>query len=223
MVDSDPERVVPDPPSGSAPLNKTILDAGTPLYRVYRTPYGPAQFNSSSTQRTRFAPITDVNGTIVPVLYAGGSLAGALFESVFHEMPPPQFAMEHTVAHERIHGRFAAALRCERTLTLASLTRPDLYKLGLERRTLIDTTSSQYQWTALWAKWIHNQDDGIDGLSWTSRQNDAETVYVFFGDRVRGKDLVIDRQDIDLCNEAYPAVVGCAVQLGVSLGEPDPK
>jgi hypothetical protein len=70
------------------------------------------------------------------------------------------------------------------SLTLADLSSIALRRLGIERKYLIDTEKDQYPITREWAKAIHAQDPRVQGLCWTSRQDDTARAYMLFGDRV---------------------------------------
>ncbi|NKC01884.1 MAG: RES domain-containing protein [Pseudomonadales bacterium] len=136
---------------------------------------------------TRFAPIHDINGNCIPSLYAGSSLEAALFETVFHDVPPK--AKLKTVARSRVDVMSHTTLVTNRQIVLAKLRRPDLSKWRVSRRDLIESTAKFYSQTYLWAEAIHHQFPHIDGLVWTSNQCDPDDAYLFYGDRVFESDF----------------------------------
>jgi len=119
----------------------------------------------------------------VPTLYAGQTFEAALWETVFRDLPPlpkPRRVFES----RSLVGASHARLTVTRDLTLAALFEPNLHILGLTRRRLIECYGhTAYRWTVKWAAAIHRDFPDLDGLAWTSRQNDQGQAYLLFGDR----------------------------------------
>ena len=77
------------------PLDPLIepWSAGQVIHVIHDAAYEPGSFNpgvdSAGTLRnpTRFAPIRNAKGRVVPYLYGGSSRDCAIFETVFHNVP----------------------------------------------------------------------------------------------------------------------------------------
>jgi hypothetical protein len=103
-------------------------------------------------------------------------------ETVFHDVP---FAPGlKTFAKHRLEGQLHSVLTTTVALTLADLRNVPLRKLGVERKQLIDTEKDTYGQTRKWAAAIHAQHAHIQGLCWTSRQDDSAMAMMLFGDRL---------------------------------------
>ncbi|MDR2882013.1 MAG: RES family NAD+ phosphorylase [Azoarcus sp.] len=161
---------------------------GEPIHTLYSTHYAPEHFNSgldkSGNPRnpTRFAPIFDEHGRIVPYLYGGSSRDCAIFETVFHNVPidaPHKF-----VDLDDFANRGYAKLIPQRTLRLVDLTTEGLHRLRIPREELVASPSRDYLATARWAEALYRQCRDADGLIWMSRQRDRDRALVLFGDRV---------------------------------------
>ena len=216
-------RLVPDPPS-PLPLPR-VLTLQAHVVRFHRTfdgAYAPNAFNPGKGQRTRFAPIKTVAGTIIPTLYAGETIETAFYESTLHDV-----AVEgegRAVAYSSLSGRYYAALSATRALSLAQLFSPDLKKWHLKRSQLIDTSSYHYRYTARWAEALHAAMPTIDGLVWTSRQDDAHQAYMLFGDRIDASHLTVVDGPREIMNDVhlFNLLRSCAAAMGARIGEPDP-
>ena len=64
-----------------------ILPVDSILHRVHLEDYGATAFNPGVHGNARFSPICNAEGQPIPTLYAGASLACALMETVFHDVP----------------------------------------------------------------------------------------------------------------------------------------
>lgn len=80
-------RSTPRPPSKNSP-KLVALGVGA-LWRVHPASYRATEFNPSETGDARFSPIQRRDGTTIPVLYGASTLAGAIMETVFHDVPTP--------------------------------------------------------------------------------------------------------------------------------------
>lgn len=149
------------------------------MHEAFREPNG--FFDGVGAYPTRFAPIKDVAGRYVPVLYAGPEQPGALFESIFHSVPRTGFrSLQAAVLDARVLGH----LELLTDLRLADLTGLGIGSLGATRVELIESEASHYNETVTWAEAIHQDNPDIQGLYWTSRQNDRFRAVMLFGDRV---------------------------------------
>lgn len=86
------------PPADEASLNTpeppdtlhatfTLVAQGSVLHRVHLSRFRSHQFNLGVQGNARFSPIQDVHGNPIPTLYGGTTLACALMETVFHDVP----------------------------------------------------------------------------------------------------------------------------------------
>src|SRR5690606_29507675 len=119
---------------------------------------------------TRFAPIRNAKGQVVPYLYGGSTLDCAIFETVFHDVPidaPDKFVDLDDFA-QRGHGEVVP----NRDLRLVDLTSEGLHRLKVPKQELIASPSRDYPDTALWAQALYHQFPDVDGLLWMSRQRD---------------------------------------------------
>ena len=177
---------VPDPPV-VLHITPATRKAGTALHRVHLDVYAAEIFNPGIKGNARFSPIVTAAGKPVPTLYGGTSFNCAVLETVFHDLP---FAPGlKTYAKHKLEGQLHSVLVPTSALTLADLRNVPLRKLGVERKQLIDTEKDTYGQTRKWAAAIHAQHAQIQGLCWTSRQDDSAMAVMLFGDRV-GTDVL---------------------------------
>jgi hypothetical protein len=172
---------VPDPPA-VLPITRATWKAGAALHRVHLDKYAPDAFNPGIEGNARFSPIVSAAGKPIPMLYGGTSFACAAMETVFHDVP---FAPGlKTVAKHKLEGQQHSVLAGTAALALADLRNVPLRKLGVERKQLIDTEKDTYGQTRKWAAAIHARHADIQGLCWTSRQDDSAMAVMLFGDRI---------------------------------------
>ena len=166
---------------------------------------------------TRFAPIHDAKGRVVPYLYGGSTLDCAIFETVFHDVPidaPDKFVDLDNFA-QRGHGELVP----NRDLKLVDLTSDGLHRLRVPKNELITGPSRDYLGTALWAQALHHQFPDVDGMLWMSRQRDRDHALVLFGDRLGGV-LTGRRVGGPLVRNAalQDAVLAAACRAGIDAG-----
>ena len=188
-MDEEPAGVVPYPPQSLNAPNVLTLEAGELLHRVHDQALAGNDFNPCQGGPTRFAPVRDAAGHCIPSLYAGSTIDSAIYETVFHDVPPS--AKRKTVPKSTVENRNHSTLLARRALRLASLRAPDLMRLGVGREALIGSLPTQYRRTALWAKAIHDQSGDVDGMIWTSNRCDPDAALLLFGDRVVPSDLLV--------------------------------
>ena len=177
---------VPAPPA-VLHITPVTWKAGTALHRVHLDLYAADAFNPGTKGNARFSPIVNAAGKPIPTLYGGTSFNCAAMETVFHDVP---FAPGlKTFAKHKLEGQLHSVLAITATLTLADLRNVPLRKLGVERKQLIDTEKDTYGQTRKWAQAIHAQHAHIQGLCWTSRQDDSAMAVMLFGDRI-GADVL---------------------------------
>ncbi|BEO41811.1 hypothetical protein SMQE13_11620 [Serratia marcescens] len=193
------------------------LKAGTILHRVHQARYQADQFNPGRVGNARFSPIQNADAEAIPTLYAGVTMACAMMETVFHDVPYAQGFK--TVDKEKLSGQVHSTVEVTQDLQLTDLTSVPLRKLGVSRKQLIETEKDQYPATRQWAEAIHRQSPESQGLSWISRQDDTARAMVFFGDRIPEQALSPQGDSRSLLDdiEAYDEVLDLAEQLGVQI------
>ena len=89
----------------------------------------------------------------------------------------------------------------------------------MPRNALIDTEKDQYPLTRLWAEAIHAQCPQVQGLCWTSRQDDSARAVVLFGDRIAAGALRQVSPSRSLAGDAgaYGELLALAEQIGVDI------
>jgi RES domain len=178
------------PPARIEPFGERTLPAGTQLWRVHGAVREPDVFNPCLGKPTRFAPLRDAAGACIPTLYAGRTSEAAAFETIFRDLPP--LPLPRQVFTSEIDGTAMAELRTSRPLRLAPLFNQDLALVGQSRQTMIECHGlTAYAETARWAEAIHRDLPHLDGLLWTSRQQDEAHAMLLFGTRVGRADLEI--------------------------------
>ena len=163
----------------------TTLAAGTSLWRVSRDDTGLAF--SSSARQNRFSPILDAAGAIVPAWYGATSEAGAIFESVFHDIRPSHAAPR--VMPNQYIDRVLAPVVTVRDLNLVDLTTSGLHAIGASRARLIESTSRMYEWTNEVAARLRTAAPTADGFVWVSRAHDTSLSVVLHADPGRASML----------------------------------
>jgi hypothetical protein len=207
---------VPDPPA-VLHITTAAWKAGAVLHRVHLDVYAAEAFNPGVKGNARFSPIVDAAGKPIPTLYGGTSFNCAAMETVFHDVP---FAPGlKTFAKHKLEGQLHSVLAATAALTLADLRNAPLRKLGVERKQLIDTEKDTYNQTRKWAAAIHAQHVHIQGLCWTSRQDDSAMAVMLFGDRVGAG--VLTRRDASRAllddGPAYMDLLTLADMIGVRV------
>ena len=164
--------------------------AGETIHVIHDTAFAPESFNPGANaagrlhKPTRFAPIRDAKGKVVPYLYGGSTLDCAIFETVFHDVPvdAADKFVDLDFFVQRGHGKLVPS----RVLRLVDLTSEGLHRLRVPKEELITSPARDYLLTAKWAEALHHQFLDADGLVWMSRQRDRDRSVMLFGDRVKG-------------------------------------
>lgn len=206
----------------ASPLDPLIepWPAGQVIDVIHDVAHEPASFNpgvdaaSVLCNPTRFAPIRNARGRVVPYLYGGSSRDCAIFETVFHNVPidaPDKFVDLDDFAN-RAHGRIVS----RRDLQLVNLTTDGLHRLKVPKAELITSAPIDYLDTARWAEAIHRQFPDVDGLLWMSRQRDRDEAVMLFGDRA-GKALTGTRMGTALRGNDVlrQAILALALRVGI--------
>ncbi|HEY0587854.1 MAG TPA: RES family NAD+ phosphorylase [Pseudoduganella sp.] len=193
------------------------LPAGAELHRVHPEEYGATQFNPGPKGNARFSPINDLNGLSIPTIYAGQSFECAAMETVFHDVSYAPGLKAYPKS--KLAGHVHSTLQTEQAFRLADLGTKSLRKLGIQRSQLIDTEKDKYPYTRSVAEAIHAQHPDIQGLRWTSRQDDSAYAYMFFGDRIDGSAIaqVGTSRNITKDAKAYEDTLDLAEKIGVDV------
>lgn len=199
-----------EPPEGG-PDNTVLpmmteLPVETRLWRVHPAFY-PSEdgeslitndgtlFNPGLGSPTRFAPLTALDGNVVPTLYVGETQRAALFETVLHDQMPGSVVDGRDW---RLH--LLTPLRLARPLRLVQLHGVGLRMLGLQPADLTHTFPSAYPRTTRWAAWLHAHAPDAQGLIWNSHQDDDQRALVLFGDRVGLGTVVAETPSVEIGN-----------------------
>lgn len=207
---------VPAPPA-VLHITPAAWKAGTALHRIHLDIYAADAFNVGIKGNARFSPIVNADGKAIPTLYGGTSFNCAAMETVFHDVPfVPGLK---TFARHKLEGQLHSVLATTAALTLADLRNVPLRKLGVERKQLIDTEKDTYCQTRKWAAAIHSQHAHIQGLCWTSRQDDSAMAVMLFGDRVGAGALKRRGSSRALLDDgpAYAELLTLADMIGVCV------
>jgi len=184
--------VVLRPPPAPADLDPLIVEvpAGTVLFRVHGPHRRATEFNPGKGDPSRFAPFRSGRPpVVVPTLYASSTIPGALSESVFHDVPYRGTAKRILVS--RLDVIVLSAVALVKPLSVALIAGAGLRRIGVRRRNLIDGGPATYTDTVRWAAALHDSPPKPAGLTWMSRQDDTARAYLFFGDRLQERDLVL--------------------------------
>jgi hypothetical protein len=202
-------------------LDTTIVSwgKGKQLHRVHDAIYSGNGFNPSRRGIARFSPLRDSDGKIIPTLYAGTTLDCALMETIFHDVP--FVAGFKPLSIKKMVGKVHAVFTPNVDFKLIDLGTIALRRLGVDRAHLIDTTKWHYPETRKWAECFYAQYGDVQGLRWTSRQDDSAQAVMLFGARANSRDLVANEPATPLLagDLAATAVIDLAMRLGVTLVE----
>ena len=188
-----------------------VVPAGVQLHHVHESRFAANSFNPGAG-RGRFHPFQDAAGQTVPCLYAATSIAGSYTETVFRAVGVRPCLQ---VPARRISKFSYALLTLQKELRLAHLCGDPLARLRLTRAALLDPGPAFYADTARWAQAIHAAYPALHGLAWVSRQHDATSCVMFFGDRVAASDFDV-RSSIPFTDAAGAALIDrVAMRLGI--------
>lgn len=189
----------------------------TTLHRVHLEKYAGDEFNPGVKGNARFSPIKCAKGKPIRTLYGGNTFECAAMETVFHDVPfaPGLKSYDKAKLEDQVHSQLSPG----DDLVLADLRGKALRKLGVERKQLIDTEKDQYPATREWAEAIHAQCPDVQGLCWTSRQDDSAQAVMLFGDRIASGVLRLTATSRSLLNDGdvYDDVLNLAEQIGVNI------
>lgn len=214
---SPPPADTTPPPPAALHVSTMTWPKGTTLHRVHQEKYAGDEFNPGVKGNARFSPIKNAKGEPIPTLYGGNTFECAAMETVFHDVPfAPGFkSYDKAKLADQVHAQLTPGA----DLVLADLRGKALRKLGVERKQLIDTEKDQYPATREWAEAIHAQCPDVQGLCWTSRQDDSAQAVMLFGERIASGVLCQTTPSRSLLKvgEAYDNVLNLAEQIGVNI------
>jgi len=187
------------------------------LHRVHLAEFAGDQFNPGTTGNARFSPIKTPRGEAIPTIYGGSTFDCAATGTVFHDVPfvPGFKSYDQAKLKDQVHTR----LNFRTDLVLVDLRSKALRKLGIQRKHLIDSEKDQYPVTRSWAEAVYAQHPNVQGLCWTSRQDDAAQAVVLFGDRIPSGALYkvgVSRSLLD-DSATYDELLDLALQIGVNI------
>jgi hypothetical protein len=180
--------MVPRPPAALKPLLEP-WPAGKAIVRCHAPRYGESEFNPT-THLARFHPFVH-DGEIVPTAYVADDLAGAVSETVFHDVPVR--GPNRRILRSRLEQWVWCEVSPTRDLTLVKLHGTGLKRLQVTHGELIESDASHYAETVPWAVALYDADPRIDGLCWRSRQHNDSLALILFGTRVAQSDLSVVR------------------------------
>ena len=230
---------VPSPSSVDLRHLRTIsLETGEPFFTAFSARHWPTLFNSSGTGRSRFAPLVNSAGAVVPTLDGAADLwTAALLVTVFHDVHENT---SRAITFLDLHQRGLAGLNVAERLVLVDLRDAVLDKLGLERSQLVTSPAAHYHCTTEWAAALHGRRVGAAatvGLLWRSRGAElarhgspllgdllpgaSEEVFVLFGDlltttEAKAYSPLVELSDLS-ARGSLPLVANIAEQLGATL------
>jgi hypothetical protein len=175
-----------------------------------------------ATDGARFNPFPDKDGDNVPTIYAATTYEAAALESVFHQVPHIQTP---EIMRSQVETWEYLELRTLRDLRVVRLTNPQLRQLKVSGRTeslredeLIHSPASQYTAARTWAKLLHDQIPGLDGLVWRPRLAGQGEAYVFFGDRCGAGDFAVVNTPTPLTSPTeYGKIKGVADAANITI------
>lgn len=153
--------------------------AAEPIIRCHHISTGATEFNTSKVSR-RFRPVMS-GGKVVATLYGADLPAGALSETVFHDVPVR--GNGRRVQRKALIAMMRSTVIPRQPLRLVELHGAGLRRLRVTHAELIESSSRQYPRTAAWSQALYDHAD-YDGLIWRSRQFNDSFALMLWGDRV---------------------------------------
>ena len=196
------------------------MAAGTRLWRVMIDQLGSTE-PSTSENPTRFTPVRDDTGSVVPALYLGDSLGCALCETVLRGQGDAQVLTGRLESY-RINTHRASVLRLGRDVVLADLRDVALTSCGLSRDDVM-TGPGGYSETVRWSQHVWDSTQH-SGLVWNSYRDPRRLSYLLFVDdgerwtdrrRVHRRDLAAERPLVLNSEEGPQAVMSECRALNV--------
>ncbi len=205
-----PSTNVPAPPDSCTldPLI-TVWPAGQHIERCHPSSYGATEFNPRVGTPGRFRPIR-AGKRVVPTLYAADEAAGAISETVFHDVPVD--SPSKRVRMSRFEIVLLSTITPKRDLCLIRLHGHGFHRLSVSRAKLIESEADCYPQLAPWGQALHDCPADADGQLWRSRHYDDSYACLLFGDRV-------GRRELDVVAPSRPLALGGGLELVENLAE----
>ncbi|GAB3928856.1 hypothetical protein GCM10011575_13540 [Microlunatus endophyticus] len=171
LVCPDPTRCpVIKPAELGSVLHVEQIAEQTVLYRVYDGAWGYDEPNPGFGD-ARFSPFDALSdGRRVPVRYVAQTPAGALLETIFHDVHQ---SAARIIYEGDLRRQLLAHLATPARLNLVDLRDEALGDLGIRRDQLVSTSAEHYPCTRMIAQQLHDAyvDRGAaQGFVWDSRQ-----------------------------------------------------
>jgi hypothetical protein len=147
---------------------------------------------------------------VVATLYAADEAAGAISETVFHDVPVDN--PNKRVRKSRFDTVLLSTLAPKRDLRLVRLHGHGFHRLNVSRAKLIESEADRYPQLAPWGQALHDCPANADGLLWRSRHYDDSYACLLFGDRV-------GRRELEVVAPSLPLVLGRGLELVEQLAE----
>ena len=168
--------------------------AGETLWRVSGDPIGLA-FSTRADRQNRFSPVLTPDGQAVAgAWYGATSPAGAIFESVFHDIRPSD--ADPRVQPNQYLRRYLSPVVTTRDLLMVDLTTLGLQAIGITRTALIESRPTRYAFTLGVAERLRRAAPEADGFAWVSRAHDSSQSLVVYADP--GRPRMLDRDPSEL-------------------------
>jgi hypothetical protein len=175
-------NALPPAAYGGTPA-RTVLPAGTVLFRVHQTAFPPASFNSSPSHRYYGGGRFDATGDDrYPYLYAGESVGVAIAETLLRDLPFDDTGIRQ-LPLAKISGRRISAVRMVADLDVVSLRSAADLGAVAQDPWLTTCAPSDYAQSRHWAHWIRSHAPAAAGYVWMSRREPTQQAFVLFGDR----------------------------------------
>lgn len=146
----------------------------------------------------------------MPTLYAADEAAGAISETVFHDVPID--SARKLVRMSRFETALLSAIAPKRELRLARLHGHGFHRLSVSRSELIESEADCYAKLAPWGQALHDCPAHVDGLIWRSRHYDDSYACLLFADRV-------GRRELEVIAPPLPLGLGHGFELVEQLAE----
>jgi hypothetical protein len=179
------------------------------MSRCHSSTHGATEFNPRVGTPGRFRPIR-AGKRIVPTLYAADRDAGAISETVFHDVPIQ--STPKRIRMSRFQTVLLSTLAPRRDLSLVRLHGHGFNRLNVGRAQLIESEADRYPELAAWGQALHGSPVAPDGLLWRSRHYDDSYACLLFGDRV-------GRRELEVVAPSIPLALGRGLELVQELAE----
>lgn len=173
------------PTAAKTTPNRTVLPAGTRLWRVHRGTRGPGDFKPVPADPHfgggRFDSIPGDDE--YPYLYAAPDPRTALLETLVRSIPFDDRGVRY-LRRAALAGMVISAVESTSDLALISLLTSADLAAACQDEWLIHAEPHEYPQTRRWARWLRGHAPWGQGLLWPSRRDIGRPSAMLFGDRV---------------------------------------